>query len=209
MTEDILAAGQILNILEKFTREPRELILRLLGPVADATGERWADRINAARTKNMEHVANLVIDRLRERSTQPRPVELSVLVPILQHASLESRQDLVSMWTGLLASAASRGGIHTAYPRILSEITPGEARLLDALYRWETTSADEGDRDLLRHADLSEADLPVAGINLGLRHGLIDGVRTSLWKPDLSRWNNIRLTPLGRDFVMACRGPQD
>src|SRR3989442_306579 len=51
---------------------------------------------------------------------------------------------------------------------------------------------------------------------LGLRQGhrrhgrlrLLHGVprQTSLWKPDPTRWNNIRFTPLGTDFVRVCRG---
>jgi hypothetical protein len=110
-------------------------------------------------------------------------------------------------WTGLLASAAPGTDVHPAYAKILAEITPAEARLLDVLYRWETTSDDEGDRDLMKHARLSEKDLPVFGMNLGNRHGLIHGYHTSLWKPDLTKWNNIALTPLGRDFVRVCRGP--
>src|SRR5207245_11092959 len=117
------------------------------------------------------------------------------------------REMLISKWARLVASAASGEDVHTAYLKVLAEITPAEARLLDALYRWETTSDDEGDRDLMKHARLSETDLPVAGINLGLRHGLIHGYYTSLWKPDLTKWNNIALTPLGRDFVRVCRGP--
>ena len=43
MTGDLVAITQVLDILEKFTREPRELMQRLLGPIADAAGERWAD----------------------------------------------------------------------------------------------------------------------------------------------------------------------
>ncbi len=205
MAEEWLAIAQVLGVFEKLTREARELLRRLLGPIADAAGERFADKINATRSANLQRVAERVVELMH--GTQPKAVELTILVPILHHASLEDREDLVSKWAGLLASAASGEHVHTAYPKVLAEITPAEARLLDVLYRWETTSDDEGDRDLIKHAGLSETDLAVVGINLGDRHGLINAVRTSLWKPDLTRWDNIRLTPLGTDFVRVCRGP--
>jgi len=205
MAEEWMAVAQVLGVFEKLTREARELMRRLLGPIADAAEERIADRISAARSANLQRVAERVVELMH--GAQPRAVELTILVPILHHASLEDREDLVSKWAGLLALAASGEDVHTAYPKILAEITPAEARLLDVLYRWETTSADEGDRDLLKHARLSQTNLPVAQMNLGLRHGLINEVHTSFWKPDLLRWDNIRLTPLGTDFVRVCRGP--
>jgi hypothetical protein len=207
MAEELVAIAQILSVLEKFTREGRDLIHRLLGPLADATGELLADKIYTARHVNLDRLVSRVLDQMHQSGAQARPVALTILIPVLQHASLESHEDLVSKWAGLLASAASGEDVHIAYPKILAEITPGEARLLDVLYRWETTSEDEGDRDLIKHALLSETDLSIAGVNLGLRHGLIHGYHTSLWKPDLTKWNNIALTPLGRDFVKVCRGP--
>lgn len=208
MSDNLIGIAQVLSALEKITREPRELLLRLFGPIADATGELLADKINAKRSANLERALRIALEQLRAIHAEPRPVNLVILMPIVQQASLEDRDDLVAQWAGLLASAATGEEIHTSYPKILSEIAPGEARLLNVLYRWETTSEDEGDRDLLKHARLSEESLPVFAINLGLRHGLINGVQTSLWKPDLTKWNNIRLTPLGADFVRVCRGPQ-
>src|SRR5262245_3329003 len=205
MVEEWTAVVQVLGTFERLTREARELVRRLFGPIADAAGERIADKINAGRSANLDGIAMRVLDMID--GTQARQVPLAILVPVLQQASLEDRAEPVSMWAGLLASAASGQEVHTAYPKILAEITPMEARLLDVLYRWETTSDDEGDRDLMKHANLTANELPVAGINLGLRHGLIDGVHTSLWKPNLTKWNNIRLTPLGTDFVGVCRGP--
>jgi Abortive infection alpha len=205
MGEEWTGVAQVLGTFERLTREAREPIRRLFGPIADAAGERIADKINAGRSVNLDRIAMRVL--LMMHDTQAQQVPLAILVPVIQQSSLEDREELVSMWAGLLASAASGHEIHTAYPKILAEITPMEARLLDTLYRWETTSEDEGHRDLTKHANLSEKELPVAGINLGLRHGLINGAGTSLWKPDLTKWNNIRLTPLGTDFVRVCRGP--
>jgi hypothetical protein len=208
MSGELEGAAQALVVIERITRETRDLFLRLLGPVAEAAGELIADKINARRTANLERLAERVTHHLRESGHEPHPVELTILVPVLQQASLEDRDDLVAAWAGLLASAASGNEVHTSYPKILSEITPAEARLLDVLYRWTTTGEDEDDRDLIKHAQLSTAGLSVIGVNLGLRHGLINGVHTSLWKPDLTKWSNIRLTPLGLDLVSVCRGPK-
>ncbi len=128
MTGNLVAVLPLLDVVEKLTRESRELMRRLLGPIADATGELVADKINAARNENIERLAHRVREHMRQSGTHPKPVELTILIPTLQHASLESREDLISKWAGLLASAASGEEVHTAYPKILAEITPGEAR---------------------------------------------------------------------------------
>jgi hypothetical protein len=64
MADDLVALGKIAESIERLTREGRELFLRLLGPVADAYGEKLADRINSFRSQNIERLVAEVQRRL-------------------------------------------------------------------------------------------------------------------------------------------------
>jgi hypothetical protein len=121
---------------------------------------------------------------------------LTLLVPIIQYAALENDGDLAAKWAGLLATAAAGTPVHPIFPKVLSEITPPEARLLDALYVWEQESLDS-EHNLVLEANLPENELPLICMNLGERLGLINATFTNFWKPDLTKFRNIRLTPLG------------
>ena len=58
--------------------------------------------------------------------------------PLLEGAALEDDENLSNKWAGLLASAATSNEAehsHPSFPRILSEMSPREALILDKLYR--------------------------------------------------------------------------
>jgi hypothetical protein len=231
MGDDLVGIGKIAEALEKATKECRELMLRLLGPAADAAGERLADCINAARSKNFDRVVQEVLQQLEAIQTEPAPVELKILVPVLQYASLDNDDELVSKWAGLLASAAAGEQVHPSYPRILAELTPGEARLLNLTDEWnENISAVASEKKdklpghsypkdellkrtglnghlLLERTGLTMDVLPVTMFALETRHGLVHFYGQK-WGPNLEELWQMTLTPLGKDFVRVCRGPR-
>ena len=230
MADDLIGVGKTAEAIEKMTKEVRELVLRLFGPAADAAGERLADWINPIRSKNFDRIMQEVLRRLRESHMEPRPVELKILVPILQHSSLETDDELVSKWAGLLASAAAGVPIHPSYPNIIAELTPGEARLLNLVDEWnkELSAVASEDKSkvpghsypkevllertgfdghkLLQETGLTEQDLPRAMFDLGERHCLVLFYGQK-WGPDLHELWQMRLTPFGEDFLRVCRGP--
>lgn len=230
MADDLVGVGRAAESIEKMTREVRELVLRLLGPAADAAGERLADWINPIRSKNFDRIVQEVLRHLRESHIDPRPVELKVLIPILQHCSLETNDDLVSRWAGLLASAAAGLPIHPSYPNIIAELTPGEARLLNLVDEWhkelsavasEDTSKVPGHsypkeillqrtgfngHKLLRETGLTEQELPRVMFDLGDRHSLVH-FYSQKWRPNLDELWQMTLTPVGEDLLRVCRGP--
>jgi hypothetical protein len=79
-----------------------------------------------------------VQDMLLKAGTEVRAVPLRTLLPLLEGAALEDDDGLSDKWAGLLASAASsvQGDLtHPSFPRILSEMAPREAIILDKLYQ--------------------------------------------------------------------------
>lgn len=76
----------------------------------------------------------------------PHAVSVKVLVPLLDGASLEDEEneEMIDRWAALLAHAAAGAPVEMvlpSFPRILAELSPAEAVLLDSLYR-DATSRD-------------------------------------------------------------------
>ena len=79
---------------------------------------------------------------LREMGANPRAVPLKTLVPLVELSSLEEEWDdeMVDRWAALLANASlDPKRVPPSFPRILSELSSNEARILQALYEWRET----------------------------------------------------------------------
>lgn len=147
---------------------------------------------------------------------------LKIIFPILEGCSLEDEDDnLATKWAALLASAAAGDPVHTSYPKILAELTPAEARLLDAMYQRLMDSGSNEEQALLTTQELSEkmqlhTEQFVLAISNLARHRLCDFPVYTAGDPLLyvnhvqKIANNIKikLTLLGQDFVRACSGPR-
>jgi len=78
---------------------------------------------------------------LAARGIDPQHVPAKILFPLLDYGSREDPDDaeMVTRWAALLANAAAGDGAGAAvlpsFPRILSELSPEEAAILDLLYR--------------------------------------------------------------------------
>jgi hypothetical protein len=73
---------------------------------------------------------------LKEAGISPQAVPPRLFLPILEAASIEDDEDLHTRWAALLANAATSPDlVHPSYIEVLKQLTPVEARLLDALYK--------------------------------------------------------------------------
>jgi hypothetical protein len=140
MAEDLLGLGKALEAIGGLTKEPRQLLYDLLGPVARESGELLADKVRMRRFRNAEQMISDAGSRLREVGIEPKPVSLKVLIPILEDGSLEEDYDLVSKWAGLLASASAGNRVLTCYPWLLSQLNAAEANVLSTVYDWHDLS---------------------------------------------------------------------
>jgi hypothetical protein len=85
-----------------------EIIKSIVLPSTNLLGKRMANRIERLFEKTEEMV--------REAGTTPQAVPDSVLVPLLQGASLTDNEDLHTMWAALLANAASMENAENVRP---------------------------------------------------------------------------------------------
>jgi hypothetical protein len=132
MADDLLGLGKAADALSK---PLQDFLTKLLGPAASEAGELLADRVRYLRWKNTLHILEQSKQELDKRKLTVQNIPLKTLFPILEGASLESDdENLQTKWSNLLVSAASGNSTHPSYPKILSELTSAEAKLLDYLY---------------------------------------------------------------------------
>ncbi|MFL5961024.1 MAG: Abi-alpha family protein [Gaiellaceae bacterium] len=108
-----------------------------VAPIAE-TGQIVTDLIRFQRWKLQHWILGKATEFLEARGLEPKQVSLKVLVPLLEAASLEDEgdQEMHIRWAALLANAAAGDGgvpVSPAFPKILGEITPTEAAILDLL----------------------------------------------------------------------------
>ncbi|HEY5374834.1 MAG TPA: Abi-alpha family protein [Polyangiaceae bacterium] len=133
-----------------------------------------------------------------------------LLKAILEGGSLEEDESMQARWANLLANAltSDSADVRIAFPKIMSELEPSEARLLDRL------ANNKGDPRIphtwaITELGVSEADLEnverLELIRYELTTALTYGDITDL--SGASR-EGFSLTSFGRAFVEACQAPQ-
>lgn len=99
-----------------------------IGDVIAAPVKRWAERRKAV----LERAGQI----LRDAGVEPRQVPDDVWAPLLQHAALVDDEAMQVRWAALLAAAADprQPAVPPSFPRILAELSPADARVLEAVY---------------------------------------------------------------------------
>src|SRR5262249_41246561 len=108
----------------------------MVGAPAREAGAWLADQIRYRRFRTQVKILTRATEQLREAGLDPKAVDLSVLVPLLEDGSLLQEDDpMVDRWASLLAAAAADpDDVPPSYPDILRQLTPHEAALLDGIY---------------------------------------------------------------------------
>jgi hypothetical protein len=216
----LMGIGKAVEAISGLTEELRKFLAIIIGPAAEELGELGADKVRFLRFKNWIRTAEAAQELLNKQGISPSTVNLKILAPIMEGSSLEEEdENLTSKWTGLLASAAAGKAIRASYPKILMELEPNEARLLDLLYQIELNTQGVSEitdelkeklnvENLRKNAGLTEEELSLCIDNLkrlelcyevGSRLG--DGIL-----PPYPR-TMIAISSLGFNFVEACSSP--
>ena len=208
--------GELLRPVAELTESLRKLIAPFSDPVLKELGAYIAGRIQFINFKRSLKVLEQAKYLLDERGIKPQSVSLKILVPILEGAGLEDNDNLIEKWSGLLASAASRGKVLPSFAHILSELSPSEAKILDYIYthrkKLEFVGGSGVDKqDLEKAMGLSIEEYGIRILNLR-RLGMIEQVTTDAmrWQAGHGDWGaggDVGLTALGESFIDACKGP--
>lgn len=190
---------------------PAEKFLEgVLGSPAPEVGDWLRDGVTPARRRNLQRVASRAAAISRARHQSVGRIPMHTLLPLLENSANEDEPELQERWAALLATAATAPTtVHPSFVRILAQLSAFDARLLSELPRLEAAEAAHGPRDVstepttqpwgvardavlarLGSTDASQLDLAITATNA---LGLVEV------HPD-----HVRLTFLGRRFVLAC-----
>jgi hypothetical protein len=187
---------------------------KLFGGSAEQLGGWAADIVAFRRWKSRVRIAQkaeqFLIDAGLEAQEVPRPV----LMPMLEAMGDEEDESMVDRWASLLASAASRSNsVPRSFPRILAEVEPDEARILDHVYEAMSQIASQFHPQLavLKRAIASLLSLTDEQVTLGvdnlMRLRLVRAAGLTIG--DAAEADGIRLTDFGWSFARACRPPSE
>ncbi len=113
-------------VFESFNK----LVYKAGSPAAKFLGEEAKRRLEA--------VLGSAHKKLTERGVEkPRQLPDKVIAPIINNCVLEEDDDMKERWANLIATAldaASGQEIPPSFPRILADLSPEEASILDKLY---------------------------------------------------------------------------
>jgi hypothetical protein len=129
----------------------------MLGPAADEVAEMLRDSIRVYRYQRQLRLLQKAETMASKAGFTPQAVPLKLLFPLLEGASLEEDEDIHTMWSALLANASHPSLLSLVLPsfaEVLRVLTPEEARLLNAAYKYAL-------------AQVSPAD-PAPASNLGI-----------------------------------------
>jgi hypothetical protein len=198
----------------------KDILCRLLGPVADEMGGILADPVRVYRYKQTVRLLEKVKAIAAEAGFEPKAVPLKTLLPILENASLEDDDDLHDRWANLLANAARpypRDTVKPYFTDILRGIDAEEARLLDRLYEYAFTQGSATD-------DITNVDLRVLAPEVSVEQAMTVRIPPENQQLSKTALNNLMrlgllkrfslavtlsFTPLGLEFVYACSRPKN
>jgi DNA-binding MarR family transcriptional regulator len=112
------------------------LILDLLGPLCKEGGLFLGDEFKALRFRQAQRLKKITerADEVLKLNGSPvhHPSD-SLLLNMIQFASLVDSSILQDHWAMLLAKEASGYDIHPRFPRILADLSPADAQILDTI----------------------------------------------------------------------------
>lgn len=210
MDEEIDVIAQVGRELEPYVRE---FAPDVAGPAAKELGGLLGDRIRWWRANQTLRLFQRAKAKCDAAGIPVAAIRPGMLFPLLDFGAVETDPDMSERWAGLLASAATSTAAHAAYPEILRQLEPVEARVIDAAVDAQPELAFLDQLDLqLERLDHQEPLLEWHHLDNLERLRLLTyesrnprSFETPVRPSDTSVI--IQVTLLAEDFVRACRGP--
>lgn len=208
---DLLGLGKV---GAQLIQTGEHFLMRLVGPYLDAKGEILADGVRERRRQNLVFIAAQAAEQVGDQEVKPVPGR--VLFPLLDAASNEELPELQRMWASLMAAATvDPDAIPPAFPKILSELSALEARILEFLHEDLTNQYNTiapkyhtaiSVADLVIRYDVTPDPVLLAFANfyrLGLITPEILPVDQSMMQMSLDKVR-MTITPFGSALIRAC-----
>lgn len=225
-TELVKATGNYLSGIDPAVEKYAE---QITGTARGELGSWLADHVRLRRFKSQLKIVGKAQKFAEDAGFDPGVVNLKVLVPLLEAGSLEDDADtddaerMTDRWAALLANASHANRedeVLPSFPEVLRQLTPVEAKLLDAIYdvamrftRKERANHGADGEALRASVGVAEASFSTHIDNLyRLRLAAAPAVGLAFTdnpetRYQLSGYTVICLTDFGNAFVRACRPP--
>jgi hypothetical protein len=183
----------------------------ILGPVRETSA--WLTEL--IRYRRLPHQAKLLMsaaEKVKASGLPPSAVSDKLLGAILEEGPLEDDADMQERWSSLLANAATSESesVRIAFPKILSELEPSEAALLD---EFASRASEKSFREKKFSVEKPGEGGHMPEIDNLNRLGLVRLARyfpttVGTISDEKATISGVVFTELGWDFVQACRAPQ-
>jgi hypothetical protein len=221
VSQEVELAGRV---LQELGPPAQEFAARITGSATHELGEALADRIRLRRFRSQVKILTKAQEAADEAGLTPSVVPVKVLAPLLEFGGLEEEDndDMTTRWANLLANAATDSGadVPPAFPDILRQLEPIEAKILDSLFHSHNPDAGRQPWPFHRERIALALGLPADAVSqsrienlvrLGLAaHTLGSVERFSVQGGDqvVMDRSAVQITDLGLDFVRACQPPE-
>jgi hypothetical protein len=185
---------------------------RIVGAPAAEAGAWLGDEIRYRRFRRQIKLLTRMTEMLDEAGIPYeaiQPVDLTVLVPLLESGSLQEDDSMTDRWAALLAAAATNpDGVPPSYPEVLRQLTPREAAFLDRMYEeaGETWMESDYEPEVIAGQLGMPTDRLMVMVDSLLRQRLLKS-RAPVYPSNNPGGTRVLLTALGHDFVSVCRPP--
>jgi hypothetical protein len=137
--EQVKAVSAVADLLKTVVETARDATASVLGRLpGDLVSWAIGDRVAVARWENAERLFDKAKERLEARGVQDKAkLSASIAAPLLDSAADESRDELVELWSRLLANALDpkrAGRARLRFIEIVKKLEPLDARVLEQLH---------------------------------------------------------------------------
>jgi hypothetical protein len=200
--------------IEEAAKMAKDYLDKLITPALEEGGGIIGDTVAYWRFKNKVNLVLKAKAFLESKGIQPKQLLPKVVAPLLEAGSLEEDEDMKSRWAALLASAATDPiSVPPFYPKILSELSSSEARILEWMAErteqqigWVLSGQEIRTKFLIMPPQYEVLMGNLVRLNLCsplLGSGTMgkDYVGAEDWPP----YQQVQFTRLGYSFVKACQ----
>jgi hypothetical protein len=143
--------------IEKGLDLAKEFLGKLIGPIVEEVGLLAADNIKYIRFKRQVKTLNKASEYAEKHNIKIKGMPIKILVPLLEHASLEDDEPMQDKWATLLGNMAdSEQNLQNhVFPYILSQLSIQEYEALKSLREQEKRNRKECNELSLRIKEAS------------------------------------------------------
>lgn len=170
---------------------------QLLGPLVEELGLYFADGLKLRRAKNIAVIFEKIKKECEEKNIPIKQLNLKVIHPFLENASLEEDEDLQDTWTNLMVNYldSTKNLTSTVYPSILAQLSTEDLKLLN-----DTYNINPGGEVTISPYDGQSANIERLGL-LKLHSTTVIQETDFIARHAAS----VSITEFGRLFIAACR----